>query len=188
MPSRTHVLATTHTSKGASRLIHIGGVVAGCLWGLQRGSGRIGTGHAVSAATTPAGRPPCSKTVAVPYRQQFFIHEGPLLRMRDGQMPQQSPPLVVFSPLILRAAVGDCRQWSARPDGTLLVVEDASCWVVGLRQPGNHIPSRGSATASSCGSSSMFGVCILPEASTCCTARRQGWRLSPKNGGGRWTG
>ena len=67
-------------------------------------------------------------------------------------------------------------------------VEDASCWMVGLRQPGNHSPSRGSATASSCGSSSMFGVCILSEASTCCPARRQGRRLSPKNGGGRWTG
>ena len=120
-------------------------------WHRPRGLGRRHTGWQSTLL----------ETVAVPYRQQFSS-KGLCFACGMARCLQQNPSLVVFSPLILRAAVGDCRQGSARPDGTLLV-EDASCLMVGLRRPEDHIPSRGSATSSSCGSSSMFGGCILTE-------------------------
>ncbi len=161
MPSRTHVLASTHTSKGASRLIHIGGVVAGCLWGLQRGSGRIGTGHAVSAAATPAGSPPCSRqspsrTGSNSHRRAFASPAGWPDACSRTRLWWSFPHLyyVQQSEIAGRALHDRTGPFLLKP---------ASCWMVGLRRPEDHIQSRGSATSSSCGSSSMFGGCILTE-------------------------
>ncbi len=93
MPSRTHVLAnSTHLSRSKQasqaypywwRRCRMSMGVAAWLWKnwhRPRGLGRRHTGWQSTLL----------ETVAVPYRQAIFI-EGPLLRMRDGQMPAAEP-------------------------------------------------------------------------------------------------